>query len=75
MNSTNKIIIAIAAAAAAGAVIGVAFAADSGPKLQERVKGKKHGWLSNLSPIILKAVEKVALEAFDRFRPKSGSES
>ena len=52
MNSNNKFIIAIAAAAAAGAVIGVLFAHESGPQLQTRVATKSRGWLSKIGPLV-----------------------
>ncbi|MEJ1237959.1 hypothetical protein WBG78_07520 [Chryseolinea sp. T2] len=52
MNSSNKCLLAIAAAAAAGAAIGILFAHESGPQLQTRLKSKSRGWLSRIGPLV-----------------------
>ncbi|MEJ1241428.1 YtxH domain-containing protein [Chryseolinea sp. T2] len=52
MNFTNKLIIAMAAAAAAGAIVGVLLAPEKGSETQKRIITKGRDWLSSLSDLL-----------------------
>ena len=55
MNSSNKLIIAMAAAAAAGAIIGVLLAPEKGSDLQKTISAKSRGWLTDLIALVTQA--------------------
>jgi gas vesicle protein len=52
MNSTNKFILGMAAAAAAGAIIGMLVAPEKGKDLQKRLATGTKDWLSELGSLL-----------------------
>lgn len=52
MNTTTKVIIGVAAAAAAGAAIGMLLAPEKGKDLQKRLVSSTKDWLSEISSLL-----------------------
>ena len=52
MNSTSKFIVGMAAAAAAGAIIGMLVAPEKGADLQKKLASGTKDWLSELGSLI-----------------------
>jgi gas vesicle protein len=52
MNSTSKFIVGMAAAAAAGAIIGMLVAPEKGKDLQKRLASGTKDWLSELGSLL-----------------------
>jgi len=52
MNTTTKVILGIAAAAVAGAAIGMLLAPEKGTDLQKRIKDGAAGWLNEFSSLL-----------------------
>jgi gas vesicle protein len=52
MNTTTKFVVGMAAAAAAGAIIGMLFAPEKGKDLQKRLASGTKDWLSELGSLI-----------------------
>ncbi|MGC3943501.1 MAG: YtxH domain-containing protein [Chryseolinea sp.] len=52
MNSTTKFVVGMAAAAAAGAIIGMLLAPEKGKDLQKRLANGTKDWLSELGSLI-----------------------
>jgi len=52
MNSTNKFIVGMAAAAAAGAIIGMLVAPEKGKDLQKKLASGTKDWLSELGSLL-----------------------
>jgi gas vesicle protein len=52
MNSTSKFILGMAAAAAAGAIIGMLVAPEKGKDLQKRLASGTKDWLSELGSLL-----------------------
>ena len=52
MNSTTKFVVGLAAAAAAGAVIGMLFAPEKGKDLQKRLANGTKDWLAELGSLL-----------------------
>lgn len=52
MNSTGKFIVGMAAAAAAGAVIGMLLAPEKGKDLQKRLTSGTKDWLSEIGSLL-----------------------
>lgn len=52
MNSTTKFVVGLAAAAAAGAIIGMLLAPEKGKDLQKRLANGTKDWLSELSSLL-----------------------
>jgi gas vesicle protein len=63
---TTKVILSMAAAAAAGVAIGMLIAPEKGEELQKKIGDSARGWLAELASLIgpaKEAAEKVADEA------------
>jgi gas vesicle protein len=73
MNTTNKFVIGLAAAAAAGAVIGMLFAPEKGKDLQKRLANGTKDWLAELGSLldigkdVVSKVKKNSEEVVDDF--------
>jgi gas vesicle protein len=52
MNTTTKFVVGMAAAAAAGAIIGMLFAPEKGKDLQKRLANGTKDWLSEIGSLI-----------------------
>jgi len=52
MNTTSKFVVGLAAAAAAGAVIGMLFAPEKGKDLQKRLASGTKDWLAELGSLL-----------------------
>lgn len=52
MNTTTKFVVGMAAAAAAGAIIGMLFAPEKGKDLQKRLASGTKDWLSEIGSLI-----------------------
>ncbi|HTF19674.1 MAG TPA: YtxH domain-containing protein [Chryseolinea sp.] len=52
MNTTSKIVVGMAAAAAAGAIIGMLVAPEKGTDLQKRLASGTKDWLSELGSLL-----------------------
>jgi gas vesicle protein len=52
MNTTAKFVVGLAAAAAAGAVIGMLFAPEKGKDLQKRLASGTKDWLSEIGSLL-----------------------
>lgn len=62
---TTKVILSVAAAAAAGVAIGMLIAPEKGEELQKKITDSARGWLAELASLIgttKEAVEKSANE-------------
>ncbi|MEJ1240747.1 YtxH domain-containing protein [Chryseolinea sp. T2] len=68
MNTTTKFVVGMAAAAAAGAIIGMLFAPEKGKDLQKKLANGTKDWLSELGSLIDMGKDAVA-------KAKSKSES
>jgi len=52
MNTTSKIVVGMAAAAAAGAIIGMLIAPEKGKDLQKRLASGTKDWLSEIGSLL-----------------------
>lgn len=52
MNTTTKFVLGLAAAAAAGAVIGMLFAPEKGKDLQKKLASGTKDWLSEIGSLL-----------------------
>lgn len=52
MNTTTKVILGMAVAAAAGAAIGMLFAPEKGKDLQTRLAGGAKNWLAEIGSLL-----------------------
>ena len=60
MNSSMKLLLALTAAAAAGAAIGMLLSPDKGKELQKKIKASASDWLSNFSSLLTTGKELVS---------------
>ena len=67
---TAKVILSVAAAAAAGVAIGMLIAPEKGEELQKKITDGARGWLAELATLLGTTVKQAATETKNESEPE-----